>query len=339
MCMNDQSIHHPLLGGIVLGYGAGALFGGEGAWQSVYQSVLPLEALMVVGALSVPESSRWLALRGRADEAVTALQTAQGITEAEAMTRVKDMVAMSALSDAEKEADDGSTLAKMKEILDSKYNRQALVIGVGLVLFQQLSGQPSVLYFANSIFQNLGMGYEAALGVGVFKLAMTLVSSALVEDPKWGRRSLLLVGNAGVTASLTALTALYALAPEAGPNQAAVIACILVFVGAYQIGFGPITWLILSEIFPLRIRSAAVSIGTLANFGSNLLVTLLFEAERKNLGESTLFFQFAVVALAATVFTNKYVFETRGLSLEEIEGKLKRIVDGESVSATEKNTE
>ena len=120
---------------------------------------------------------------------------------------------------------------------------------------------------------------------------MTLVSSNLVEDPKWGRRSLLLYGNAGITASLGALTALYALAPEAGPNQAAVIACILVFVGCYQIGFGPITWLILSEIFPLRIRSAAVSIGTLANFGSNLLVALLFEAEREQLGESALFFQ------------------------------------------------
>ena len=65
---------------------------------------------------------------------------------------------MSATATAEE--DDGSTLAKMKEIFDSKYNKQALIIGVGLVLFQQLSGQPSVLYFANRIFQNLGMGYE-----------------------------------------------------------------------------------------------------------------------------------------------------------------------------------
>ena len=71
---------------------------------------------------------------------------------------MKEMVAMSSTVVAEK--DDGSTLAKMNEIFDSKYNKQALVIGVGLVLFQQLSGQPSVLYFANRIFQNLGMGYE-----------------------------------------------------------------------------------------------------------------------------------------------------------------------------------
>lgn len=89
--------------------------------------------------------------------------------------------------------------------------------------------------------------------------------------------------------------------------------------------------LILSEIFPLRIRSAAVSLGTLANFSSNLLVTLLFEAERLSVGESLLFLQFGLVGLAATLFTFFYVFETRGLSLEDIEKKLKSEVDKDKV--------
>lgn len=130
-----------------------------------------------------------------------------------------------------------------------------------------------------------------------------------------------------MTLSLAGLTALYGLAGDAGPNQAAIIACILVFVGCYQVGFGPITWLVLSEIFPLRIRSAAVSMGTLANFGSNLLVALLFETEREALGESALFGQFALIAAAATAFTYVNVFETRGLSLEGIEEKLRQQVD------------
>ena len=95
---------------------------------------------------------------------------------------------------------------------------------------------------------------------------MTIISSELVEDEKFGRRSLLLIGNAIVTASLVALAAVYNFAGPEGPNQIAVISCILAFVSGYQIGFGPMTWLILSEVFPLRIRSAAVSIGTLANF-------------------------------------------------------------------------
>ena len=89
----------------------------------------------------------------------------------------------------------------------------------------------------------------------------------------------------------------------------------------------------MSEVFPLQVRSAALSMGTLANFGSNLLVALLFELERVNFGESLLFGQFCLIAVAAVAFTNKYVFETRGLSLEEIETKLKSIVDQEAKSS------
>jgi hypothetical protein len=190
-----------------------------------------------------------------------------------------------------------------------------------------LSGQPSVLYFANRIFEDAGLGYEAAVGVGIFKFVMTLVSAALVENPNFGRRTLLLYGNTIITVALVALSALYTFPGADGPNQPAILACILAFVGGYQIGFGPITWLVLSEIFPLRIRSAAVSLGTLANFGSNVLVALLFESERVLLGEGALFAQFAVIALAATLFTYSNVFETRGLTLESIEVKLRKVVD------------
>ena len=138
----------------------------------------------------------------------------------------------------------------------------------------------------------------------------------------------MLSGSAVMTASLAGLTYFYSMASSPDDlNQNAIIACILFFVGGYQIGFGPITWLVLSEIFPLNVRSAAVSIGTLANFASNLLVALLFEFERQYLGESVLFAQFTAVSLFATWFIVKYVFETRGLTLEQIEEKLKQVVD------------
>mmetsp|Transcript_4139 Transcript_4139/g.9094 ORF Transcript_4139/g.9094 Transcript_4139/m.9094 type:complete len:157 (+) Transcript_4139:172-642(+) len=151
---------------------------------------------------------------------------------------------------------------------------------------------------------------------------MTLVSVNLVEDPKWGRRPLLILGTSGMTVSLLILSALFSGGAES-INQAAVLATIFAYVGFYQIGFGPITWLILSEVFPLEIRSAAVSVGTLANFGSNLLVTLLFELERQSLGESLVFLQFAVVAGFAVWFQSTFVPETRGLSLEDIEAKIR----------------
>jgi len=151
-----------IVGGIVLGYAAGALFGvGDAGWRGVYQSVLPLEALMIAGAfLFAPESPRWLSLRGRPEEAKVALQQCQGLTLLEASASVDEMMRFSAPSSSEKEEDDG-VVAKLGEIFSSPYNKQALIIGIGLVLFQQLSGQPSVLYFANRIFEKAGLGFEA----------------------------------------------------------------------------------------------------------------------------------------------------------------------------------
>mmetsp|Transcript_45165 Transcript_45165/g.72634 ORF Transcript_45165/g.72634 Transcript_45165/m.72634 type:complete len:129 (-) Transcript_45165:221-607(-) len=126
-----------------------------------------------------------------------------------------------------------------------------------------------------------------------------------------------------MTASLAALSAIFAQAGGDDPSSTAVLACVVAFVGFYQIGFGPVTWLVLSEIFPLKVRSTALSIGTLSNFASNFLVSALFEFEREKVGEAALFAQFAVIALFALAFENAKVPETRGLSLEEIEAKLK----------------
>jgi len=323
--------------GIVVGYGAGAFFGDAGDWHGVFASALPFELPMLIGAFIVPESPRWLALRGQETEAVTALQQLQGISTVQAQESVDEMLKMSQQTQPSETKitttkvipEQTGSIAKLNEIVQSKYNRRALTIGLGLVLFQQLSGQPSVLYFANRIFEQAGLGFEAAVAVGVFKLIMTSISAYLVESPNFGRRSLLLYGNVGITVSLCLLSYLYGQAPSAGDlqSQLGIIASMFVFVGAYQVGFGPITWLVLSEIFPLRVRSAAVSLGTLTNFASNLLITLLFEAERQAFGEQLLFAQFAAIGLASVLFTYFYVFETRGLSLEEIEVKLRQEVD------------
>jgi len=108
----------------------------------------------------VPESARWLALRGRPDEAIQAFQTVQGVSESEAKELVNLMTKKSVNIDTIKSSDAEETeslIDNLKGIIKNPYSRQALVIGVGLVLFQQLSGQPSVLYFANVIQFNLSL--------------------------------------------------------------------------------------------------------------------------------------------------------------------------------------
>eukprot|EP01038_Epipyxis_sp_PR26KG_P006864 gene6864-9400_t len=333
-----------IVGGIVVGYGAGALFGQSGNWHDVFLSALPLEIGMALLTLQVPESPRWLALRGQKNEAISSLRELQSNIGQEEANKVVDSMVLftqdiSKVTENDNKLNTNDFSKSFEEIINSKYNRRALTIGVGLVLFQQLSGQPSVLYFANRIFETSGFGFEAALGIGVFKLLMTFLSASLVENPNFGRKTLLLIGNTGVTLSLLSLALLYSPLDLGGWDvnmltgtlisirQIAIIFSMLIFVGSYQIGFGPITWLILSEIFPLRVRSVAVSIGTLVNFSSNLLVNFLFEIERLSVGETALFAQFAFVGLLSVLFTWSLVFETRGLSLEQIELKLRNEVD------------
>eukprot|EP00667_Euglena_gracilis_P005927 EG_transcript_5969 len=307
-----------IVGGIVLGFLAGPVFSEAGDWRAVFGAAVVLGLPMLLLACAVPESSRWLVLQGRPQEAVASLMQCQGLDEAAATQQVQEMVSLAATSKA-----DRGIWTKVGQLTATPTNRKALVIGVGLVLFQQLSGQPSVLYYANRIFEGAGLGFEAAVGVGVFKFLMTLVSVQLVEDPRCGRRPLLLIGTAGMALSLVGLSLLFLTAGAAAPNPTAVIASVVAFVGCYQIGFGPITWLILSEIFPLEIRSTAVSAGALANFGSNVLVALLFDFERLRFGEAILFGQFALVALLALLFESRFVPETRGLTLEQIEAQLR----------------
>jgi hypothetical protein len=135
--------------GIVLGYLGGSLFGGDmvSGWRNVYLSAIPLEVLMLCGAFYlIPESARWLALRGRIQEAETVFQNLLGISKAEAKIKVLEMTSLSQpfFSTKDNSSDITSSqsdfLTKLNEIFQNRYNKQALIIGVGLVLFQQLSG-------------------------------------------------------------------------------------------------------------------------------------------------------------------------------------------------------
>ncbi|KNA20180.1 hypothetical protein SOVF_054960 [Spinacia oleracea] len=314
--------------GILLGYFVGNFnIDMVGGWRYMFGLSLPVAAAMGLGMLSLPRSPRWLLLKGVKGEgslqeykelAIAALSKLRGRPAGDKVSekQIEDtLVSMkSAYQDQESE---GSFL----EVFQGP-NLKAFIIGGGLVLFQQITGQPSVLYYAGQILQSAGFSAAAdatrvSVLIGLFKFVMTGVAVLKVDD--LGRKPLLIGGVSGIAVSLFLLAAYYKFL---GGLPFVAVAALLLYVGCYQISFGPISWLMVSEIFPLRTRGRGISLAVLTNFGSNALVTFAFSPLKEFLGADNLFLIFGAIALLSLVFVLTLVPETKGLSLEEIEAKL-----------------
>ena len=268
--------------------------------------------VLFLGMLTLPESPRWLAGHGRMDEARLALarMRASGDVDAELGELRRDAL---------KEGDRAPWSALL-----AQGARRPLIIGLSLAVFQQVTGINTVIYYAPSIFQSAGMSSTsvsilATAGVGVVNVIMTVVAMNLMD--RAGRRPLLLWGLAGMIAMLAVLAAGFAVGTK-GAVALITVAAVTVYVGFFAIGLGPVFWLLISEIFPLAVRGRGMSVATVANWGSNFVVTLLFPGVVQALGSAAAFAIFAVLSLGAWVYTYYAVPETSGKSLEEIEAQL-----------------
>ncbi|KAH8054880.1 hypothetical protein JL720_14403 [Aureococcus anophagefferens] len=245
-------------------------------------------------------------------------------------------------------------------VADGAYRRSpatanALRAALGVVLLQQVTGQPSVLYYSSTIMEAAGAQAWAPLAVAFVKLVATVYSCATVE--RHGRRKLLGVGISVMTTSLVVLSLAFALssttssastatsnAEAAGEHPAhsgarnpgaagstgassdthklselSSLVAMFGFVSGYQIGFGPIAWLLLSELFGNTIRGKALAFGVQLNFGANLAVSLAFPSLLSACGGTATFVIFALLSAYAAYFVRTYVPETRGLTLEQIQ--------------------
>ncbi|KAM7463568.1 hypothetical protein LguiA_031689 [Lonicera macranthoides] len=311
--------------GMVLGYSIGSiLVDAFAGWRYMYGISAPIAVIMGIGMWWLPASPRWILLRavqgkGNMQElresAVKCLCRLRGEAMSEsAPQQIDEILAELSYISEENEATFG-------ELFQGKCLK-ALTIGAGLVLFQQITGQPSVLYYAATIFQTAGFSAASdatrvSILLGLLKLIMTGVAVLVID--KLGRRPLLLGGVSGMLISLFLLGSYYTYLD----NLAAVaVVALLLYVGCYQISFGPIGWLMISEIFPLRVRGRGLSLAVLINFAANALVTFAFSPLQALLGAGVLFFIFGVIALVSLLFIYFVVPETKGLTLEEIEAKL-----------------
>jgi sugar porter (SP) family MFS transporter len=302
--------------GILASYVVAYVFEPGGRWRWMLGVGVFPALILLAGMLAMPESPRWLARSGRREQALAVLRRVR--PPAQAPVELADILSAA-------DAPEGRLRGLLAPTL-----RTPLVIGVGLAVLQQITGINTVIYYAPIIFQRAGMPGAAAsilatMGVGVANVIMTVVALMLLD--RAGRRPLLLVGEAGMVASLALLAAGFA-AGSQGATATITTVSLVAYVGFFAIGLGPVFWVMISEIYPLRVRGAAMSVATFANWFSNLVVALVFPSLIAGLGPVVAFSGFAVIGVLGFLFSFRVVPETRRRTLEEIERQWDRAAGG-----------
>ena len=297
-----------LTGGIVLSYLIDYAFAGSQAWRWMFALAMIPAAAFGIGLMFIPDSPRWLAARGHGDKARDVLK------------RIRDP------GQVENEFNEiQHSVARQKghwsELL-SPFLRAAMIVGVGLAIAQQITGINTVIYYAPTIFKFAGLSSASAailasVGVGVVNVVLTVVAMQLID--RVGRRPLLLISLAGMAVSVSVLGLAFSLKQLSGSLAWIAVASLMTYVGFFAVGLGPVFWLILSEIYPLRMRGRAMSVGTAFNWSANLIVALSFLTLTDVLGKPATFWLYGAVSIGAWLFAFFLVPETKGKTLEQIE--------------------
>ncbi|MGP5051568.1 sugar porter family MFS transporter [Brachybacterium alimentarium] len=270
---------------------------------------------LFLGTFYLTESPRWLVDRGRAADARTVLRQLRAGADATAIDSELDEITEHSRAIAA----EGSS--GLREYFRSPWVRRIAFIGIGLAFLSQMTGVNSVMYYAPSILMDTGMGSRAALiatvGNGVVSVLAVAIGS-MVLLPRFPRRVLLLTGQIGVTVALTLIGLSFTLMPGTVERSYLVLAFMMVFLFFMQCFVAVIFWLMLAEIFPLRIRGKLMGIAVFANWIANFLVALVFPSLQAALHGYT-FFVFAAINLGTIVFYWRFIPETRGKSLEQLE--------------------
>jgi sugar porter (SP) family MFS transporter len=304
--LNQLAITSGILVSYLVDYG----LSGTGNWRLMFGLAAIPAAALFTGMLFQKESPHWLIRQDRIDEA------------RDVLTRVRDS------DDIEDEIHDVQEVSRRqagtRELLSPRV-RPLLFVGVMLAVFQQITGINTVIYYAPSLLAGAGFGNSAALLAnvvnGAVNVGMTIVAVWLLD--RVGRRPLLLSGTAGMAVGM-AITACSFLGGEHLHGALAVVAVVglLVYTGSFAIGLGPVFWLLIAEIYPLRIRGAAMSVATMANWGANFVVTVSFLTLLNAIDGVGVFFLFGFLTLVALAYFWRKVPETKGRSLHEIELQL-----------------
>ena len=273
-------------------------------WRLMLGSEVIPAVLFFIMLFFVPESPRWLASKGKNDEALSILEKLNG----------KETTA-SIYSEIQ------SSLNEEKGKIGDLFKagaRTAIIVGMFLALFSQITGINAIIYYAPEIFKNAGFGTDSAMFqtviIGITNTIFTFVAIKFID--KVGRRTLLLWGISGMILCLGGVGTMFYLELNSGPW---LLLFILGFIASFASSLGPIPWVIISEIFPTKVRGAAMSIAILMLWLGVVLITQLTPVLLEGIGGAFTFWVFMVNAIILLLFTYQFIPETKEKSLEEIE--------------------
>lgn len=312
-------------GGIVSAYQLAITFGILGAYfiNYVYAKKADWQEMFIIGSLPaaiqllalffIPESPGWLFKNGKSHLAIIVLERLR-----------LDRDWKGHIDEMKHSASSRNKRGAWRLLFSSKL-RTILFVGLFISAFQQITGINTIIYYAPRIFQ--GAGYTSAisatfatLSIGIINVLATLVSVWLLD--RIGRRRLLLIGIAGMVMSLFSLV-ITSFLRSSLIDEMAVIS-LMCYVAFFAIGLGPITWVLLSEIYPLKVRGKAMALATFVNWFCNYFVSLTFPNLLISIGIGGAFLLYGLISVIAFWFVFRYVPETKGKSLEEIEQLLQK---------------
>lgn len=280
----------------------------ERAWRWMFWAAAFPACAFLLLAIFIPESPRWLAMKGRNEKALATLTQIGGKEYAASEMRAFEQ------AEAEKQSQGGL------KVLFSKPYRLVLTIGIIIAMFQQWFGTNVIFNYAQEIFQSAGYDVDNTfiniVVTGIANLIFTFVAIYTVD--RLGRRALMLIGAGG----LAGIYAILGLCYYMEMSGILMVSLVVLAIACYAMSLGPVTWVLISEIFPNRVRAVAVATATFALWVASCTLTYTFPFLNTFLGTSGTFWIYACICLAGFLFFLKKLPETKGKSLEELEKEL-----------------
>lgn len=308
-----------IVGGILAAFVVNAILASSGNWRLMLGLAAAPSLVLLVGMFFMPETPRYLVHTGEEETARDVLEDLPG--DDRPQERIDEIREVD-------EAEEGGT--GLAALLRAKWVRPALLVATGLAVFQQLVGINTIIYYAPTTLTNVGFSATSAiyanLIIGVINVALTVLAIRLID--RVGRKPLLFAGIAGMAGSLLVLgIGLSVLATPHHPGDPAAIltlVCLATFIASFAATWGPVVWVMIPEVLPLSVRGTAMGIAVFGNWLANFAVSQTFPPLLSSLGPGPVFLGYAALGICAGLFVKRFVTETKGRTLEDIEADLQR---------------